>query len=179
MNIGLISDTHGFLDARVIKLFEDCDEVWHAGDFGQGVAERLQRAFPVFRGVFGNIDDDSIRHRFPEDLRFTCEGVDVWLTHIAGRPGRYDTRIRASLLKNPPQLLVCGHSHILHVETDKRLQNMQYLNPGAAGHHGFHHERTLLKVRLEAGQISNIRLIELGPRGRKSKSPDKEPSSTA
>ena len=167
MDIGLISDTHGFLDPRVIKLFGDCDEVWHAGDFGPQVAEKLQRAFPVFRGVAGNIDDDSVRLQYPEDLRFTCAGVDVWLTHIAGRPGRYDRRVRALLRQNPPDLLVCGHSHVLHVETDYELQNMQYLNPGAAGHHGFHHQRTLLKVKLEAGEISKIRLIELGARGRR------------
>lgn len=176
MDIGLISDTHGYLDPRVIKLFEDCDEVWHAGDFGPNVAMKLQQAFPVFRGVAGNIDDDGIRNQFPEDLRFTCEGVDVWLTHIAGRPGRYDRRVRERLKKNPPQLLVCGHSHILHVETDSRIQDMQYLNPGAAGHHGFHQQRTLLKVTLNAGQISRIRLIELGPRGRKLNSSQNQPS---
>lgn len=167
MEIGLISDTHGFLDPRVPKLFETCDEVWHAGDFGPSVAERLELAFPVFRGVHGNIDDEEIQDRYPENLRFECEGVHVWLTHIAGRPGRYDRRVRAKLNSDPPDLLICGHSHILHVEKDARLGNMQYLNPGAAGHHGFHLQRTLLKFQLADGEISRIRLIELGPRGRR------------
>ena len=167
MEIGLISDTHGFLDPRVFKLFETCDEVWHAGDFGPGVSEPLERAFPVFRGVHGNIDDEELQYRYPEDLRFPCGGVDVWLTHIGGRPGRYDRRVRETLKSDPPDLLICGHSHILHVEKDARLGHMQYLNPGAAGHHGFHLQRTLLKFQLSGGEVSRIRLIELGPRGRR------------
>ncbi len=168
MEIGLISDTHGYLDPRVFKLFEDCDEVWHAGDFGIGVAESLSEKFKL-RGVFGNIDDDQIQSQFPEDMRVEIEGVDIWMTHIAGRPGRYDRRVRQVLNSNPPQVLICGHSHILHVETDKRFQ-LQYINPGAAGHHGFHLQRTLLKFTLDAGELSRIRLIELGPRGRMPKS---------
>lgn len=167
MEIGLISDTHGYLDPRVSKLFEDCDEVWHAGDFGGNVAELLRKHFDVVRGVYGNIDNDTIRLEFPEDLRFECEGVDVWMTHIAGRPGRYDRRVLAELKNNPPQVLICGHSHILHVEKDARFGEMQYINPGAAGHHGFHLERTLLKFTVAGGQLSRIRLIELGPRGRR------------
>ncbi len=166
MEIGLISDTHGYLDPRVFKLFEDCDEVWHAGDFGQGVAGPLRQGVKLLRGVHGNIDDAPIQQEFPEDLRFDCQGVDVWITHICGRPGRYDPRVSAILKRNPPQLLVCGHSHILHVEKDSKYRDMQYLNPGAAGHHGFHLQRTLLKFSIAAGAVSRIRLIELGPRGR-------------
>lgn len=176
MEIGLISDTHSYLDPRVFKLFEDCDEVWHAGDFGNGVAESLIEKFASVRGVYGNIDDDSIKDRFPEDLRFDCEGIDIWMTHIAGRPGRYDKRVLAELKRNPPDVLICGHSHILHIETDSRFNDMQYINPGAAGHHGFHVERTLLKFTVSDGELSRIRLIELGPRGRRPKS--KSQSST-
>ena len=170
MEIGLLSDTHGYLDPRVFRLFADCDEVWHAGDFGDDVAGQLESHFSGFRAVFGNIDDQAIRERYPEDLRFVCQGVDVWLTHIAGRPGRYERRVLAGLKENPPDLLICGHSHILHVEKDARFQNMQYLNPGAAGHHGFHLERTLLKFTLDNGVVSRIRLIKLGRRGRRHRS---------
>jgi putative phosphoesterase len=168
MEIGLLSDTHGYLDPRIFKLFADCDEVWHAGDFGTGVAEALQAGFPVLRGVYGNIDDQAIRTTFPRDLRFALQDVDVWITHIAGRPGRYDGRVAAILKRQPPDVLICGHSHILHVERDARFGNLQYLNPGAAGHLGFHQQRTLLKFTLAGGQLSRLRLIELGPRGRKS-----------
>ena len=166
MEIGLISDTHGYLDPRIAKLFENCDEIWHAGDFGTDVAEPLLALKPL-RGVFGNMDDDSIREQFPEDLRFEMEGVDILMTHIAGRPGRYDRRVRRILQNNPPQVLICGHSHILHVERDQRFGEMQYLNPGAAGHQGFHVKRTLLKFTIAAGKLDRIRLIDLGPRGRR------------
>ena len=166
MEIGLISDTHGYLDPRVFRLFENCDEVWHAGDFGDEVADELKKRFPVFRGVHGNIDDESIQHEFPLDLRFQCEGVDVWITHIAGYPGRYDRRVRELLESHPPEVLICGHSHILHIEKDSRFNEMQFINPGAAGHHGFHLQRTLLKFQVADGQLTRIRLIELGPRGR-------------
>jgi putative phosphoesterase len=166
MEIGLISDTHGYLDPRIPALFADCDEIWHAGDFGAGVVEAL-RQIRTLRAVFGNIDDAAIRGEFPEDLRFTAEGVDVWMTHIAGRPGRYESRVRNELKQNAPHLLICGHSHILHVQKDARFGGMQYLNPGAAGHHGFHLQRTVLKFTLKDGRIERIRLIELGPRGRR------------
>lgn len=166
MEIGLIADTHGFLDPAVLYSFQNVDEIWHAGDFGSlDVAENLATLKPL-RGVYGNIDSALIREKYPEDLRFEIEGLDVWITHIAGRPGRYDPRVRKTLAKNAPGLLICGHSHILHVETDKTFGQMQYLNPGAAGHQGFHQLRTLLKFRIENGTVDNIRLVELGPRGR-------------
>lgn len=166
MEIGLISDTHGYLDPRIATLFADCDEIWHAGDFGSGVANQLVRIKPL-RAVFGNIDDTEIRNDFPEDLRFEINGIDVWITHIAGRPGRYDPRVLRELKRNAPDLLICGHSHILHIEKDSRFGGMQYLNPGAAGHQGLHHERTILKFTIAAGKVERIRLIELGPRGRR------------
>ena len=166
MEIGIISDTHGYLDPRVFKLFENCDEIWHAGDFGVDVAEQLEEFKPI-RGVFGNIDDQLVRDAYPEDERFEYCGVDVWLTHIAGRPGKYDSRVIKQLKSNPPDVLVCGHSHILHVEKDAKYNNMQYINPGAAGHQGLHSMRTLLKCKIANGQLANIRLIELGTRGRR------------
>ena len=167
MEIGLISDTHGFVDPRVFKSFADVDEVWHAGDFGtMDVADQLAE-FKPFKGVFGNIDDIILQETYPEDLRFDCEGLDVWITHIAGRPGRYDSRVRKILKSNPPDVLICGHSHMLHVETDSRFNDMQYLNPGAAGHQGFHQVRTLLKFQISDGKLDRIRVVELGTRGRK------------
>ncbi len=166
MEIGIISDTHGFLDPQVFEAFKDCDEIWHAGDFGGlEIAQRLQ-GFKTLRGVYGNIDDSQIRQQFPEDQRFDCEGVDVWMTHIAGRPGRYGSRIRREIQDNPPQVLICGHSHVVLVENDRKY-GFKYLNPGAAGHEGAHHMRTMLKAEFVSGQITNLRLVELGPRGRR------------
>ncbi len=165
MEIGLISDTHGFLDPQVFRSFEKCDEVWHAGDFGSlEVFEQLQQFKPL-RAVFGNVDDEQIRDRLPEDLRFNIDGLDIWITHIVGRPGRYDSRVRKGLDDNPPDVLICGHSHILLVESDPKY-SLQYLNPGAAGHHGTHQVRTLLKFEIAAAKLNRIRVVELGPRGR-------------
>ena len=166
MEIGIISDTHGFLDPQVFLACENCDEIWHAGDFGSyEVAERL-RAFRPLRGVYGNIDDSPIRQEFPEDQRFFCEGVDVWITHIAGRPGRYPVRVRNGILYDPPQILICGHSHIVLVENDP-ANGLKYVNPGAAGHEGIHQMRTLLKAEFVNREMKNLRLVELGPRGRR------------
>ncbi len=167
MEIGIISDTHGFLDPSVFKAFANCDEIWHAGDFGTwDIAQQLSEFKPL-RGVYGNIDDSRIRHEYPENQRFRCEGVDVWMTHIAGRPRQYSKRVRHELKTAPPQVLICGHSHILSVENDNRHDGMKYINPGAAGHQGFHVMRTLLKAEFVGGKIQNLRLIELGPRGRR------------
>lgn len=167
LEIGLISDTHGFLDPQVARAFADVDEIWHAGDFGAiEIAQQLAKIKPL-RGVYGNIDDLGIRDKFAEDLRFQCEGVRVWMTHIAGRPGRYPANIRAKLQSDPVDVLVCGHSHICHVERSPRVGGMLYLNPGAAGHAGFHVTRTLLKCRFTKGKVDNLRVVELGSRGRK------------
>ena len=167
IEIGLISDTHGFLDPQVAKAFADVDEIWHAGDFGSiEIAQQVAEIKPL-RGVYGNIDDPVIREGFDENLRFQCEGVGVWMTHIAGRPGRYPAKIRRKLQSDPIDVLVCGHSHICHVERDKQMGGMLYLNPGAAGHSGFHVTRTLLKCRFFKGKVENLRVVELGSRGRK------------
>ena len=160
--IGLLSDTHGYLDPKVFALFGECDEVWHAGDFGPDVIEQLQ-PFKPLKGVYGNIDGANIRCQFPLDARFICEGLDVWITHIGGYPGRYETRVRELLQQNPPGLFICGHSHILKVMPDKKL-NLLYINPGAAGKSGFHIMRTIVRFGIEQGVVKNLEVVELGKR---------------
>lgn len=163
MKIGLLSDTHSFLDDAVFHHFKDCDEVWHAGDFGVGkVAEQLA-AFKPFRGVYGNIDGQDIRQAYPEHLRFTCEEVDVWMTHIGGYPGRYAPTVKADIQRNPPKLFISGHSHILKVQYDPRLQ-LLHLNPGAAGKQGWHKVRTLMRFNITGDRVENMEVIELNGR---------------
>jgi uncharacterized protein len=165
MKIGLISDTHGYLDSRVFKYFEVCDEIWHAGDIGDlEIMTRLEQVKPV-RAVFGNIDDLAIRHVYPEDLWMTCEGVSVWMTHIAGSPPNYNPRIKKKLAVEAPDILICGHSHILRIKRDERYGNMLYVNPGAAGNHGFHRMKTLVRFTLADKTIKDMEVIELGRRG--------------
>lgn len=161
--IGLISDTHGHLDPAVFKHFKDCDEIWHAGDAGNIALLDAIAAIKPLKAVYGNIDDHQVRASHPEHLRFQLEGVDIWMTHIGGRPGNYATTIRSMLKQSPPNLFICGHSHICMVKFDEE-KNMLYMNPGAAGVHGFHKVRTLLRFDLEEGKIKNLDLIELGPR---------------
>lgn len=167
MKIGLMSDTHSFLDERIFQHFSECDEVWHAGDFGSmSVVERL-RAFKPLRGVYGNIDDRRIQAEMPLDLRFTCAGVPVFMTHIGGYPGRYNPRVRKILQDDPPRdgLFICGHSHILKAMPDKQW-GFLHLNPGACGNEGWHQVKTLMRFVLEAGSIGDLEVIELGARGR-------------
>ncbi len=160
--IGLISDTHGYLDPLVFEYFADCDQIWHAGDFGTtAVAEELA-AFRPTRGVFGNVDDEQLRARFPLHDRFSCEEVDVWITHIGGYPGHYDRRVRKTIRENSPDLFICGHSHILRVMRDPKLGNMLYFNPGAAGRHGFHAMRTILRFEISGGNVQKLQAVELG-----------------
>lgn len=161
--IGLLSDTHSFLDEAVFTHFAACDEIWHVGDFGDSdVADRLA-AFKPLRGVYGNIDGQDIRLRFPEDLRFTCEEVDVFMTHIGGYPGKYAPRIKGELMRNPPKLFITGHSHILKVIFDPKIQCL-HLNPGAAGKHGWHKVRTLMRFDINKDKIENLEVIELKDR---------------
>ena len=161
--IGLISDTHSYLDPKVEKYFKECDEIWHAGDIGDlNVTDALAKIAPV-RAVYGNIDNNKARQEFKLHERFVCEGVDVWLTHIGGKPYVYDYRIREEITANPPKLFICGHSHICKVQLDKRLK-MLYMNPGAAGIHGFHKVKTILRFTLEKGNIKDLEVVELGPR---------------
>ncbi len=158
--IGLLSDTHSYLDPQVFTYFADCDEIWHAGDVGLlTVAEEL-RAFRPLRIVSGNIDRAT--SDLPASLRFTLNGVDVWMTHIGGTPPKYNPAVRPLLQQNPPNLFICGHSHILKVTRDPVLNNMLFVNPGAAGKTGFHQMRTILRFSLDNGKVLAMEAIELG-----------------
>lgn len=163
MQIGLMSDTHGFLDEAIFTYFEKCDEVWHAGDFGPlELLERL-KAFKPVRGVFGNIDGVEIRSELPLDLEWECEGLRVYMTHQGGYPGNYDSRAKRELARRKPDLFLCGHSHIARVMRDPQL-NLLHMNPGACGRIGWHLKRTAIRFGIEGKKIGNVELIELGPR---------------
>ncbi|MGW9687068.1 metallophosphoesterase family protein [Flagellimonas sp. 2504JD1-5] len=157
----LLSDTHGHMDDSILKYAAQADEIWHAGDIGNlEVMDKLEALKPV-KAVFGNIDGHIIQKEFPEHNRFLCEGVDVWITHIGGYPDRYNVRVRDEIKKNPPKLFICGHSHILKVMNDKKL-NLLHMNPGACGKHGFHRVRTMLRFVINGENISDLEVIELG-----------------
>ena len=159
--IGLLSDTHGFLDDKVFEHFKDCDEVWHAGDIGTvEVADRLA-AFKPLRAVYGNIDGDKLRVMFKQHERWMCEGVDVWMTHIGGYPGKYAREVKPEIFMHPPKLFISGHSHILKVMYDKKLGTL-HINPGAEGKYGFHNVRTLVRVEIDGTDIRNLEVIEIG-----------------
>lgn len=159
--IGLLSDTHGYIDDEMLKYFKGCDEIWHAGDIGVPEVSLKIEAFKPYRAVFGNIDGHELRRMHKEYLRFTCEGVDVFMTHIGGYPGKYTKRMREYLSKTKaPQLYICGHSHILKVMHDKK-NGLLHVNPGAAGKHGFHKVRTMVRFVLDEGKISEMEVIEL------------------
>ena len=157
----LLSDTHSHIDESILKYVRLADEVWHAGDIGDlKVTDAIQAIKPL-RAVYGNIDDDKARMEFPLHNRFLCEGVDVWITHIGGYPGKYNQAIRAEIQSNPPKLFICGHSHILKVQFDKSL-NLLHMNPGACGIYSFHQVRTMLRFEIEGDKIQNLEIIELG-----------------
>jgi uncharacterized protein len=164
MKIGLLSDTHGFLDPKILEYFSACDEVWHAGDVGNGVIGKLE-AFKPVRVVFGNIDDVNFQHTYPEDCRFTCEGLNIFITHIGGAPPNYNPRVKKMLRESTPDIFICGHSHILRIKKDPDLNNMFYMNPGAAGNHGLHHMKTIVRFEITDATIKNMEVIELGKRG--------------
>lgn len=164
MHIGLLSDTHGHLDPKVFTYFAEVDEIWHAGDIGPiALTDKLAKFKPV-RAVYGNIDDAVARRQFPEDALFEVAGLKVYMTHIGGYPGRYPTRIRTLLQQHRPGLFICGHSHILKVMPDPQHQ-LLHINPGAAGNHGFHLVKTLVRFSITSGKIHDLQVIELGPRG--------------
>lgn len=166
MKIGILSDTHGWLDERIFHFFKDCDEVWHAGDVGSiDVIDQLS-AFKPTIGVFGNIDNQEIKTVFPEFQMIKREGINVIITHIAGSPSRYNKGVSDKLKEVIPNILVCGHSHILKVMADRKNYNMLYVNPGAAGKHGFHKMRTIIRLELNKGKIENMEVIELGKRSK-------------
>ncbi len=159
--IGLLSDTHGYWDDKYYQYFAECDEIWHAGDIGSNeIADKLA-AFKPLRAVYGNVDGHQLRIIYPQHQRFMCEGVDVWLTHIGGYPGRYAPEVKPEIYNHPPNLFICGHSHILKVTYDKR-NKILCMNPGAAGKYGFHKVRTLLRFEIDGSSIQNLEVIEIG-----------------
>jgi putative phosphoesterase len=159
--IGLISDTHGYLDDAVFTHFRECDEVWHAGDFGSMEIVDQLKAFRPFRGVWGNIDGGDLRAVMPVQLLFQCEEVTVLMQHIGGYPGRYAPGIKATIEQAKPQLFISGHSHILKVMFDDKLQCL-HMNPGAAGKHGWHQVRTLIRFEIDGAKMQRCEVIELG-----------------
>lgn len=161
MKIGLLSDTHSYLDSKVFEYFKDVDEIWHAGDIGSLEVTDQLKAFKPLVAVYGNIDNAEIRREFKEYQRFNREGVEVLMTHIGGKPGRYNKNLVEEIERNgSPQLFVCGHSHILLIQYDKRF-NMLWVNPGACGNHGFHQVKTLLRFELLKGKIENMEIVEI------------------
>jgi uncharacterized protein len=164
MRIGLMSDTHSFLDSKVMTYFEECDEIWHAGDFGTITLLEELRAFKPLRGVYGNIDNRAIQQEVPLDLDFECAGLRVFMTHIGGYPGKYAPRIKPLLSAAAYGLFISGHSHILKVMPDPKL-GLLHINPGACGNEGWHQVKTLIRFTIENGQISDLQVIEIGKRG--------------
>ena len=155
----LLSDTHSHIDDDILKYVKQADEVWHAGDIGDLKVTDAIKALKPLRAVYGNIDDAKARTEFPEHNRFICEDVSVWITHIGGYPPNYNGRVRDELKINPPRIFICGHSHILKVMPDKKL-NLIHMNPGAAGKHGFHNVRTMLRFTIDGKAIDNLEIIE-------------------
>lgn len=165
IKIGLISDTHNYLDPQVFEYFKDCDEIWHAGDFGTiSIAEELEKIAPLI-GVYGNIDGQDVRKEYPLHQRFERDGIKFWMTHIGGIPGRYCIPIRAEIESDPPDVFICGHSHILKIARDQVLEKMLYMNPGAAGRQGFQEYRTIVRFDIDEGKIINVEVINLGKVG--------------
>jgi putative phosphoesterase len=165
MKIGLISDTHGWIHPRLFEHFKDVDEIWHAGDIGGLETADTLSAFRPFKAVFGNIDDGNVRRVYPAHLKFIAEETTVWITHIGGTPGHYDRNVLPSIYEDSPDLFICGHSHIARVQYDKK-GGFLFMNPGAAGYHGFHKFMTALRFSIDSGRIHSLELIELGERSR-------------
>jgi len=165
MKIGLLSDTHSYLDPKIFSYFNDCDEIWHAGDIGDRIVVDELEKFKTLRAVYGNIDDKDMQVRFPEDLWFPCEGLTIWMTHIGGVPPNYNPRVKKILKDKVPDIFICGHSHILRVKKDPIHRNMLYVNPGAAGNQGFHLIKTLLRFEIVGQEILKMEVVELGKRG--------------
>ena len=161
--IGLLSDTHGFVDPKIYEYFKEVDEIWHAGDVGTiEVIDQLREYKPV-RCVYGNIDGQDVRSEFDMYLEFMCENVKVLMTHIAGKPGRYQNNIQDKIRENKPDLFVCGHSHILLITKDEKLKTL-WMNPGSCGNKGFHQVKTILRFSISNEKIHDLEAIELGKR---------------
>ena len=158
--IGLISDTHNYLDRAVFTHFKNCDEIWHGGDFGTAAIAEELNSFRPLRGVYGNIDGYDIKSVYPEQLVFMCENVKVLMRHIGGYPPKYNAQTKPELLLHQPQLFISGHSHILKIMYDPKI-NCLHMNPGAAGKHGWHKVSTLIRFVINGKEIKDCEVIEL------------------
>lgn len=161
--IALLSDTHNYLDPKIFKYFEECDQIWHAGDIGTiNITDELSKVKPLI-AVYGNIDGQDVRKVHPLNQCFMCENVKVLITHIGGYPNRYSLEALEEIKKNAPQLFICGHSHILKVMYDEKYK-LLHINPGAAGNHGFHNVKTMVRFTIDKEKIKDLEVIELGKR---------------
>lgn len=165
MKIGLLSDTHGWIHPGIFDHFGSCDEIWHAGDIGNIETADVLSAFKPFKAVYGNIDNALVRRSYKEHLIFKVDEVKVWLTHIGGTPNNYDRRVRERIYEDPPDIFICGHSHIAKIMYDRKA-GLLYINPGAAGHTGFHKFMTIVRFQIDGKNIHDMELIELGERGK-------------
>jgi putative phosphoesterase len=165
MKIGLISDTHGWIHPALFGHFAECEEIWHAGDIGNIQTADSLASFKPLRAVYGNIDDSIVRSAFKESIRFTIGEMDIWMIHIGGTPGNYSPKVKSRIYTKPPDIFICGHSHIAKVIFDKRSGSL-YINPGAAGYTGFHKYMTAIRFQIEGKKIHDLELIELGERGK-------------
>lgn len=161
MVVGILSDTHGYFHPELPEVFNDVDLILHAGDLGNpDILKGLQAIAPT-RAVWGNVDGQEVRQTVPEHQRFDLEGLSVWMTHIGGRPGKWDRRVRRSLRKSPPNIFICGHSHILRIERVSDLDRMLFINPGAAGRQGFHTVKTCVRLHLTEGKAQEAEVVHL------------------
>lgn len=159
----IISDTHSYLEPKLIKYIEQCDEVWHGGDIGTLELCRQIEKYKPLKAVWGNIDGTDLRKTYQEHLVFNCEEVKVYITHIGGYPGKYNPKAKAIIQNEKPNLFICGHSHILKVMFDK-VNNLLHINPGACGIHGFHKVKTAVRLEIHGNEMKNLEVIELGSR---------------
>ncbi len=160
IKIACLSDTHGFFDDRLKGFIQYCDEIWHAGDIGTVEVARKLSSFKPIRAVHGNIDGYGIRKIYPENQRFEVGGIDVWITHIGGYPGKYDRSVIPAIFDSPPGLFICGHSHILKVVNDSNL-GLLHINPGAAGRQGIHSVQTAVRFVIDNGRVKDLEVAEL------------------
>jgi|TARA_A100001011_G_scaffold329283_1_gene354447 putative phosphoesterase len=156
----LLSDTHGHVDDHMMKYVKESDEVWHAGDIGTTQVTDTIASLKPLRAVFGNIDNHELRLSFPEELLFECEDINIYMTHIGGRPNRYAKGISKKIKSIKPKIFICGHSHILKIQYDK-VNQLLFINPGASGKHGFHKVRTMVRFEIDKSDIKNIEVIEV------------------
>ncbi len=164
--IGLLSDTHGYCDEVMLHHLTDCDEIWHAGDWGEEVSEKLEHLKKPIRGVYGNIDGRKIRDIYPETLYFDIDGLKVFMIHIGGYPGKYAKGVNEALQAQHTDVFICGHSHILKIMPDNKRPKLLHINPGAAGKSGFHVMRTMVKFKINASGLHELQVLELGLRNK-------------